>query len=229
MRGYNERLFSGGFRSYLHRARFNWLANVSRWVDTSSVFELGCFDAKSINYLPRRPARYVGADANYEGGLDQARKLWPQYEFHFCASPHDLTAITGNFKCTLSMETMEHIPADDMEAYIEQLARLTAGHLVITVPVEKGPVFLAKHLAKKYSAALSEQDGEVQSFSASDVLCATIGMSQKVARGEHKGFDYEWLAKIVRKRFRIVEYTGHPYPHMPRWLNFGVGIVAEPK
>ena len=60
MADYNERLFSGGFRGWLHSGRFQWLRNATREIDVSSVFELGCFDGKSISYLPREPDRYLG-------------------------------------------------------------------------------------------------------------------------------------------------------------------------
>src|SRR5260370_28172639 len=78
---YNARLFSGGLRGRLHQARFHFLAEVTRDVPKDTIFEIGCFDGKSITHLPKRPIEYVGADAGWEGGLAQARRLWPQYEF----------------------------------------------------------------------------------------------------------------------------------------------------
>ena len=66
---YNERLFDGGdLRGFLHSARFRWFASRLRrlGLEPDSVCELGCFDGKLINSLPRAPQRYVGLDANWE-------------------------------------------------------------------------------------------------------------------------------------------------------------------
>ena len=55
--GYNERLFSGGFRSKLHLARFRWLQSeiAKRKCRIDSVLELGCYDGKLIEFLPKKP------------------------------------------------------------------------------------------------------------------------------------------------------------------------------
>ena len=85
--GYNERLFSGGLRSKLHYARFNWFASQvsKRKCATDSVIELGCFDGKLIDYFAVQPLRYVGFDANWESGLDMARARWADTPgFTFC-------------------------------------------------------------------------------------------------------------------------------------------------
>lgn len=76
--GYNERLFSRGLRRKLHLARFHWVnAEITRWHGSSrSVLELGCFDGKLIDFLSDKPSRYVGFDANWEGGLDAAKVKW---------------------------------------------------------------------------------------------------------------------------------------------------------
>lgn len=83
---YNERLFGGGIGSRLHYARFHWLHQSLDRLNCrpSSVLELGCFDAKTIHFLPVLPERYVGLDANWEGGLDLAKTTWCDARFEFC-------------------------------------------------------------------------------------------------------------------------------------------------
>lgn len=53
--GYNERLFAGGLRGKLHNGRFHWFSTAvnQRGCATDAVLELGCFDGKLIEYLPR--------------------------------------------------------------------------------------------------------------------------------------------------------------------------------
>jgi hypothetical protein len=87
--GYNERLFSGGLRSKLHFARFQWFLSqvTKRNCSTESVLELGCFDRKLIDFLLKKPSRYVGFDANWEGRLDIAKVRWADHpEFPFLSS-----------------------------------------------------------------------------------------------------------------------------------------------
>lgn len=64
-RGYNERIFGGGLRAYIHNIRFNWIQRVCkrRGQDLSSVFELGCFDGHLLDWLPAEPGYYLGVDA----------------------------------------------------------------------------------------------------------------------------------------------------------------------
>jgi hypothetical protein len=222
-------LFDGGLRGWLHRGRFQWLRRAIRDADVSSVFELGCFDAKTLDYLPREPKRYVGVDADWEGGLSAAREAWPRYEFIRCASPQDLDSVSGSFSCSICMDTFEHIPVELIDGYVDQLARLTRNQLFITVPVEKGPVFLGKYLSKRLVGSLSENDADIGAYTAAEVLYATLGRCEKVRRGEHKGFDYAWLAARIRRRFEIVTWEGYPFARLPKLTNFGVCMIAEPR
>jgi hypothetical protein len=225
---YNARLFSGGLRGRLHHARFHFLVQVTRDVPNDTIFELGCFDGKSITHLPKRPIEYVGADAGWEGGLAQARRLWPQYEFHEARSADDLLFLRGrSFDISICMETFEHIPIDRISGYIDLLAEITTGRLIVTVPVELGPVFLAKHLMKRTLRHLSDE--EARSYTFGEIVYATLGLTSRVKRREHKGFDYRWLRKLLDRRFRVVVYEGHPFSRLPRWLNFGVGMVCVPR
>jgi hypothetical protein len=73
---YNKRLFTG-LRGRLHRLRYQWLVERLRTLESESVslVELGCYDAKTIQFLDEagiRVARYLGLDANWEKGLDLA-------------------------------------------------------------------------------------------------------------------------------------------------------------
>lgn len=227
MASYNDRLFSGGIRGFLHTARFRWLSERASGLDCSNVLELGCFDAKSIDYLPERPKRYVGLDAGWEDGLDSARQRWPQYEFHRCTHPRDVRGrFNEPFSLSMAMETFEHIPPEIVPEYLDMLADVTRGHVLITVPVEFGPVFLGKYAAKHLSQRLVELDGNAGAYTAKEVFNAAIGRTERVRRSEHKGFDYRWLRNLVAERFNIIECSGHPLSLAPRWMNFGVGILA---
>src|SRR5262245_36632075 len=92
---YNERIFTGGVRRYLHTARFRWLNHELARLQCSydSILELGCFDGKLLDFLPTKPTRYKGFDANWEGGLTLAQTRWrnePGYEFYYARVPDDM-------------------------------------------------------------------------------------------------------------------------------------------
>jgi cyclopropane fatty-acyl-phospholipid synthase-like methyltransferase len=227
---YNQRLFEGrGVRRFLHSARFRWLASsLARLrLDPDSVCELGCYDGKAIDYLPRAPRHYVGFDANWEGGLNLAAERWrgyPGYSFHLCRSPHEMVlAADARFDAAVVMETLEHLSPEMAAAYLALMARHTRSYIFITVPNEKGPLFLAKWLAKR----LWSHDTE--NYTLAELCYATFGRLDLVARREHKGFDYARLIGEVSRHFKIVEVSGIPVRYLPAWMSFGIGIVGSPK
>ncbi len=225
--GYNERLFSGGLRRYLHLARFVWLQREIKHQDChyESVIELGCFDGKLLEHLPWQPKRYVGFDANWEGGLDLAIQKWkhfPQYSFIKACVPEDMSLEErDHFDIAVIMETPEHIPPELVDGYLMIIRELTRGYVFITVPNEKGFVFLAKWLAKKLLFKDAPQ------FSLSELLNAILGRMHKVKRREHKGFDYSHLVREIEKYFEVVSVSGIPMGFLPTFFCFSVGIVGR--
>jgi 2-polyprenyl-3-methyl-5-hydroxy-6-metoxy-1,4-benzoquinol methylase len=227
--GYNERLFSGGLRRHLHMARFYWLARkVALHAKSSeSVLELGCFDGKAIEFLPTAPTRYVGFDANWEGGLDLARERWRQkhqYAFRFaCSSEQMDLAADERFDVAIAMETLEHVPPTLVDGYLAKIAEHLDGKLFVTIPNEKGLVFLSKYAAKRVFGMSPEM------YSVAEILNATLGRMSRVVRREHKGFDYVAMIKQIEIHFRVLEVSGIPFGEfLPSGLCFGVGIVAQP-
>ena len=225
--GYNERLFSGGIRGRLHGARFLWLAESLRKVQApcASVLELGCFDGRSISHLPRLPETYLGLDANWEGGVDLGRDRWrskPGIRFEYCRTPSELREqVEGRtFDTSLCLETLEHVAPDLVAPYVEEIARVTTGHLVVTVPNEKGPVFLGKYVTKRLF-------GDYFPYRPIEVLGATMGRMDLVQRDDHKGFDYDAIVRLIGSHFDLVEVSPYPFRRLPRWTGFGVGIIAR--
>ncbi len=224
---YNERLFSGWLRRRLHLARFFWVAEtVTRLqIPLNSVFELGCFDGKLLDFLPQPPASYLGVDAGWEKGLDAARQRQagqPSLRFARVIVP-DGIPIADNEKFTLAvaMETLEHLSPELCEAYLEKIARHLDGYLLVTVPNEIGPVFLIKWLIKK----LFSRDN--YNYSLTELVDATLGRTGRIRRHQHKGFDYRELVRTIGRHFEIVEVSGHPAGFLPVCMCFGVGIIAR--
>ncbi|HET7498917.1 MAG TPA: class I SAM-dependent methyltransferase [Candidatus Eisenbacteria bacterium] len=225
--GYNERLFSGDLRGQLHRSRFRWLRESARRVNAPcrDVLELGCFDGRSIAHLPHRPSTYLGLDANWEGGVDLGRSLWrddPGVRFEICSTPLELRAFVAGrrFDTTLSLETLEHVAPDLLDSYVEEMAKVTTGWFIATVPNEKGPVFLAKYAMKRLF-------GDYFHYRPSEVLAAFLGRMDRVRRDDHKGFDYDTVVRLIGEHFDLVEVSPYPFRRLPKWTGFGIGIVAK--
>ncbi|MDT8383277.1 MAG: class I SAM-dependent methyltransferase [Gammaproteobacteria bacterium] len=227
--GYNERLFSGGFRSKLHLARFHWISReiTKRQCPANSVLELGCFDGKLLEFLPKSPMKYLGYDANWEGGLDIAREKWrdtSKFTFLHASKPEEMS-INANetYDIAVAMETLEHVTPDMVDGYLEKISKHLDGYFFVTVPNEKGLVFLVKWLAKKLWI------GRADNYTSGEFVNALLGRMHLVSRHEHKGFDYQELLKGIEKHFDVIDVSSIPYGFMPNSLSFGIGVVAKSK
>lgn len=225
---YNERLFEKkGLRSYYHLARYRWIRSeiAKRSLTDYKCLEIGCFDGKLLDHLDAQPAEYVGIDANWENGLDLARARFggrSDISLLETTDPASLDAYEkGYFDISVALETLEHMPDDILTGYLRQLARVTKDWLFVSVPIEIGPVFLAKHVGKSLRYGLGEQ------YTFREVIAATLGRSQDVARDQHKGFDYRKLAAEIGEYFDDVEVSGIPFAVGSPALSMTVGIVAK--
>lgn len=225
---YNQRLFSGGFRKWLHEARFAWINNIctENNIKTNSVLELGCFDGRAINYLPKRPENYYGFDANWENGLDQAKELFASFaNYHFVEASHPSQLVTNGirFDLAISLETIEHIPPEHVDEYLLRISKVLDGMFLVTVPNEKGLLFLVKYLVKKFIL------GGAEKYTASELLNATLGRMGNVRRNQHKGFDWEELSRSLSTYFDIVSVEGVQFPSLPLSVNAQIGFVLRSK
>ena len=225
---YNRRLFSKGFRRSLHLARFRWLADTIKrhGLVTSRVIELGCFDGRSLQYIYPRPMKYVGYDANWENGLEIARNSFSSfddYSFIECNIPNQFNHQEEVFTLSISLETLEHIPTELLDEYLKKISKSVDGHFLVTVPNEKGLLFLAKYLAKRLVY------GNCDKYSPREFIAAILGHMQYVERNQHKGFDYSQLKEHLLIYFDLVEERGIPLSISPLWLSTQIGFVLKSK
>jgi hypothetical protein len=147
-----------------------------------------------------------------------------RFEFHEAMSPRDIQLLPNERLDVIgAMETIEHLPPEDVDAYFQILANRLGGWLFVTVPNEKGPLFLFKWLV----TSLITRDGEKYSWP--EVVAATIGRTDRVKRDQHKGFDYDALVRQMARYFDVRSVSGHPMAWLPPNLCFSVGIVATPR
>ena len=127
-----------------------------------------------------------------------------------------------DFDISIALETLEHAPPDLVNGYLRKMALHTRDCIFISVPNEKGIVFLAKWLSKRLYF------GYASDYSAKELFYATIGRMDKIMRNEHKGFDYIALINEIRAYFEIIEVSSIPFGFLPPYLGYGIGIVAKP-
>ena len=224
--GYNQRLFEGrGWRARLHRARFIWLREALRQHSCTpeSVIELGCFDAKTLDYLPAPPERYLGLDANWEGGLDLAQeRARPGIELVQCSHPEHIPA--GEcFQVGVCMETLEHLPPELVEPYLAALAARVSSLLFVTAPNEKGLPFAVKYLSRWLLGLKPER------YNAAEFVNAVLGRMDGISRDEHKGFDYAVLLAQIDVHFEILAVESILIGWLPAAHSTGIGIIASPR
>jgi hypothetical protein len=234
---YSSRLFRAGLYGSHHRARFAWLGRKlqSLGLQHASILELGCFDGKSIEYVPMDIQRYVGFDAGWESGvrdgvphgIDAARQRYAndeRFTFHLSRDPRDVREVPGTVDVGICLETLEHIEPDLVDAYLAALAAKVTNTLLITVPNEKGLALLVKSAGR---LALGVK-GSGSGYTAPEFLNALLGRMHRVPRNQHKGFDYAQLVRSLRAHFSSVTVEGVRCRWLPKPLQLTIGIVAKP-
>ena len=227
-KNYNERLFKSPFRSKFHFARFKWLnKKILRYFpEYKSIIELGCHDAKTINLLTYPPIRYLGLDANWEKGIEIASEKYSyfqNYEFKIIKNTKKLKEINEKFDIAICLETLEHLPPEDLENYLNFLSNRFNNYLFISIPNEIGLFFVLKYLLKILFNMKSEN------YTFWEFLNQSIGRVDKVKRQQHKGFNWKLLINQLKNEFEIVEIKGIPFSKLPISCNFGIGIVLKNK
>lgn len=225
---YNQRLFDNPLRKIIHLARFYWLRKVCKKFSPNyiNVLELGCHDARSLIFLPHPPLKYLGLDADWEGGLKRAKKIYDdieQYDFIKIKKLKDLNKVKESFDIVICLETLEHLPHDELNEYLLKLSFLMKNYLFISVPNEIGIIFLLKFFFKKCFKM------QPDNYSFMEIINQFIGRVKKVNRNNHKGFSWLELIKILKKYFHIISLEGIPFTYLPKSLNFGIGIVLKKK
>lgn len=236
-RQYNERLFGKGIYGRHHMRRFKWLKNtlaaLCRRRQSISILELGCFDGKTLEWVPVHVDRYVGIDAEWNSGiidgkpcgLDAARITFrdnSNYTFLQSKTPDGITTLNDTFDVGICMETFEHIDPAQLENYVAAYATKIHDVLVVTVPNEKGLPLLGKMMG---SWLLRKE--RASSYSMKELVSGVFGRMDRIPRTQHKGFDYRHLVRLLKNYFPYVYTRGVSPGGLPPSLSFTVGIIAS--
>ena len=127
---YNNHLFkTSSLRRFLHLARYQWvLKMIEKYnIKTKRVIEIGCYDAKIIEFLKNKPSRYFGYDANWGEGINIASEKYSRNkEFSFIKADNPSEIDLNNeepFDLALCMETLEHVDDSLVCPYLELISK----------------------------------------------------------------------------------------------------------
>lgn len=108
-----------------------------RQIAPRSLLDVGCGDGRLINLVRPIVLQVCGVDLS-EQALSFARAFNPDIEFR-CA---DIANLTGTYALVTLIEVLEHIPDEQVERFVRNVARLTEenGRLMVTVPTVNVPL-----------------------------------------------------------------------------------------
>jgi SAM-dependent methyltransferase len=227
---YSDQLFGKGTYARHHLGRFFWINQkfaALAGAGEISVLEVGCHDGRALNYIPRRVRRYAGFDAGWGGGLERGRARFAaekDYTFTESTDPRDVASLNEKLDFGLCMETLEHLDQPIVEGYIRAFASKVDGHLLITVPNEKGFALLVKAAGSKILRV-----DRYYPYTVPEFFWGLMGRLDRVRRAEHKGFDYAKLVELIRQHFKYVKVEGISPLRLPPSLSLTIGIVASQK
>lgn len=226
--------------AFHHTRRFEWLKTKLASLNKPDVtiLEIGCNDARSLDYIPVPVKRYVGLDAGWRSGwingraygLDAARlnfKNSPQFEFHRSDRHEDVDQVPGTFDVAIALETFEYLVPSEVEPYVSAISRKLneSGCILSTMPNEKGIPLFVKALGSKLSGVPRSE------YNASQFCNALLGRMDRVPRAlrGRKGFDYAAMAKLVRRYLPHTHLESVEPAGLPLWLSLNVGMFAAKK
>ncbi len=223
---YNDSLFHGNrARRFLHERRFWWLIDRLRrlHISRADIIEIGCYDAKTISYLERGGIavnRYVGYEADADI-FDRAQPNWaarPEITLVKSTSPSDIDP-SAAFNVGICMETLEHLPDDLVDGYLDALARVVRGPVFFTIPVERGAMLVAKQLGYRIFGMYGDR------LCWRDLLNGALSRTDRIPRHEHRGFDDRRMIERIARHFNLMESGGLFVPYFTT-LNFTIGVVG---
>lgn len=184
--------------SFPHRRR---LEHIFRVVDSLglgargdfSYADFGCDDGYVTDLVARRIGATRAHGFGHSDKIEEGKRRFPHIAFGHVElnEPSEV----GPFDLVTCFETLEHV--GNLETALDNLVRATAdgGTLLVTVPIETGPIGLVKFLAKTvvYRYPLDELPGERLFFPYLRALLRGEDLGRfrdrRFGWGTHFGFD----------------------------------------
>lgn len=220
---------------FLHRGRYRKLISVLEELQQEignrriRILDIGCGPGSAVAHiLDRFEVDYVGIDYD-PTFIDAARSRYGHLEnCRFVVADATDSKLYHECKAdiVIALETLEHIPLNDVTRIIEHVCRIVRPHFfLVTVPVEIGPAVWIKN----WGSILMGYDRKSGDFR--ETLWAGLYQLDRVPphHSSHQGFDWRCLAQLMRVNAPLREIRGLPFAFIPRILSPNVSLLAEPR
>ena len=218
--------------SYLHSHRYRYIIKVFKEVAKVvtdrpiRVLDIGCANSKLFSVLnPLFSIDYKGIDLNQEKLLAAEERYGSCSNFGVThGSALDLVNTGETVDVVVALETLEHIPENDVVRLVERVSSLKPLLFCCSVPVEIGPSIWIKNFGSSLMGYQRTKYTPLQTF------WAGLYKLDKLPRhgSTHRGFNWLWLAQTIRYNFKIRKIKTLPFGCLPAWLAPTVFFVAEP-
>jgi SAM-dependent methyltransferase len=232
--------------AWTHRRRFETAVRLAREVGGTRVLDYGCGDGTFVALLMQDsnpPASAVGAEIAHDLIADCRSRLGHKSGLSFVSCDElDGGEHRGTYEAVFCMEVLEHVV--DRGPVLDRLASLLArdGRLLVSVPVEIGPVLPVKQLARRVAGwrGIGDYPGTT-AYTPGELLAGLFaGSRQRVERPihvgadgarfhDHKGFNWRVLREELRLRLEIVRIVTSPVAWLPPLLASQVWLVTRPR
>ena len=227
-----------------HSARFRMAMALVGAHPAGRLIDYGCGDGTFMGFVADRFALCVGADVD-AGQIDDCRSRFAGLRsLRFCLV-RDLKGEehTQAYAVVTCMETLEHCLEPVVDQVLSDLRGLCApdGLIVISVPIETGPVFAIKYIVRKLAAVrgLGEYAG-YETYSLRDAWRMTFATKRTViarpAYGaaeapyhSHYGFNWRRLREKVAQTLVLETTYFSPMGWCGGWLSSQAWFVCRPQ
>lgn len=220
-------------KRWLHRQRFEASCRLLDLADGQRFLDYGCGDGElSLRISRRFPASSIVAFDPVDENAAQARKKLA--DCRNATVTQDLSAVTGEFDRIACLETIEHLPAAELEALFSDIRRTlkTGGKCLFTFPLEHGFAALAKNAYRMISK--SDRFASV-GRTARSVLGQTVEREPTKKLGDsnyiysHIGFDPRKMRQTLAENFEVIRVRVLPAGFVPFGLGNSVAVLAAAK
>ncbi len=233
-RWYEERLNHSPVTRFLHSVRYRNLLGVVealsgfRGGKPIRILDIGSGTAHAFALLdPRFAIDYIGVEkrGKFCSLAEERHGGRPNFRVVRDLIGNRLDLI-GEVDLVVALETLEHIPEDQVAVLVEHIGRAEIEGFYCTVPNEIGPAIAIKNLG---SAMIGYQ--RHREYSWLDTFHAATYRLDKVApHGTgHKGFDWRALQGVIAAHLDIQATHRSPYGWVPRAVSPSIGFYCTPR
>lgn len=232
---YEQALNHNKFLSWVHSLRYKKILQVFAKLATEitdrpiRVLEIGAAHAPLFAALNQRFNIEYGAIESYPPFVEEARAKYGHLPNFSIVLSSAVAASAYQFAkpdIVVSLETLEHIPANEVEIILEHIAKLSPPLFVCSVPVEVGPAVWFKNMTSWLLRYTRHQH-----YTWRETLWAGLYRLDKLPPHTiaHKGFDWRRLTAAIRQQMQIQNIETMPFKFMPAALSNSLFITVKPR